>query len=88
MKLKKELKLHKAAMLEYNNEKEVWHQYNKSLGEKNKKTKKHFTENFPLSRHNIPPPVSAMSNSFTKAAQEDSAVRNGTVANNQTPSIG
>lgn len=29
-----------------------------------------------------------MSNSFTKAAQEDSAVRNGTVANNQTPSIG
>lgn len=34
MKLKKELELHKAAMLEYNNEKEVWHQYNKSLGGK------------------------------------------------------
>lgn len=40
MKLKKELKLHKAAMLEYNSEKEVWHQYNKSLGEKKKKQTK------------------------------------------------
>lgn len=29
-----------------------------------------------------------MSNSSTKAAQEDSAVRNGTVANNQTLNIG
>lgn len=44
MKLKKELKLHKAAMLEYNNEKEVWHQYNKSLGEKKNKQKTLYRE--------------------------------------------
>ena len=90
MKLKKELKLPKAATLEgIHNEKEVWHQYTiRALGKKKKPKKQHFVENFPLSSYKIPPPVLAMSNSSTKAAQEDSAVRNGTVANNQTLNIG
>lgn len=90
MKLKKELKLPKAATLEgIHNEKEVWHQYTiRAWGGKKTKKKQHFVENFPLSSYKIPPPVLAMSNSSTKAAQEDSAVRNGTVANNQTLNIG
>lgn len=86
MKLKKELELPKAATLEgIHNEKEVWHQYTiRAWGGKKTKKKQHFVENFPLSSHK----VLAMSNSSTKAAQEDSAVRNGTVANNQTLNIG